>query len=338
MEFRYLGNSGLKVSAISYGNWVTHGSQVEAEKAAVCVRAALEAGITTFDTADVYANTKAEVILGDALEGQRRESLEIFTKVYFPTGPKGPNDTGLSRKHIHESINGSLKRLKTDYVDLYQAHRYDHFTPLEETMEAFADVVRAGKALYIGVSEWTPDQLRAGHALARELRIPFVSNQPQYSALYRVIEAEVVPTSRELGISQVVFSPIAQGVLTGKYKPGQPVPEGSRATDEAGGGANFIKNLVSDEDLLTRVQKLQPLAEAEGLTMAQLAIAWVLQNDNVATAITGGSRPEQITANVEAAGKKLSAETLTGIDEALGDAVQRDGSVVGQASPTERLT
>ena len=283
----------------------------------------------------MYANTKAEEILGDALDGQRRESLEIFTKVYFPTGPKGPNDTGLSRKHIHESINGSLKRLKTDYVDLYQAHRYDHFTPLEETMEAFADVVRAGKALYIGVSEWTPDQLRAGHALARELRIPFVSNQPQYSALYRVIEAEVVPTSRELGISQVVFSPIAQGVLTGKYQPGQPVPEGSRATDPS--GSAFIKNLLTD-DTLTRVQKLQPLAEAEGLTMAQLAVAWVLQNDNVASAITGGSRPEQITANVEAAGKKLSAETLAGIDDALGDAVQRDGSVVGKASPTERLT
>jgi aryl-alcohol dehydrogenase-like predicted oxidoreductase len=335
MEFRYLGNSGLKVSEISYGNWVTHGSQVEAEKATVCVRAALEAGITTFDTADVYANTKAEQILGDALAGERRESLEIFTKVYFPTGPKGPNDTGLSRKHIHESINGSLKRLQTDYVDLYQAHRYDHFTPLEETMEAFADVVRAGKALYIGVSEWTPDQLRAGHALARELRIPFVSNQPQYSALYRVIEEAVVPTSRELGISQVVFSPIAQGVLTGKYLPGQPVPEGSRATDPD--GSAFIKNLLTD-DTLTKVQQLQPLADAEGLTMAQLAVAWVLQNDNVATAITGGSRPEQITANAEAAGKKLSAETLAGVDSALGDAVQRDGSVVGKASPTRRLT
>ncbi|HEY5784006.1 MAG TPA: aldo/keto reductase family protein [Microlunatus sp.] len=335
MEFRYLGNSGLKVSEISYGNWVTHGSQVEAEKATVCVRAALDAGITTFDTADVYANTKAEEILGNALAGERRESLEIFTKVYFPTGPKGPNDTGLSRKHIHESINGSLQRLQTDYVDLYQAHRYDHFTPLEETMEAFADVVRAGKALYIGVSEWTPDQLRAGHALARELRIPFVSNQPQYSALYRVIEADVVPTSRELGISQVVFSPIAQGVLTGKYKPGQPVPEGSRATDPD--GSAFIKNLLSD-DTLTKVQQLQPLADGEGLTMAQLAVAWVLQNDNIATAITGGSRPEQITANAEAAGKKLSPETLAGVDAALGDAVQRDGSVVGKASPTKRLT
>jgi aryl-alcohol dehydrogenase-like predicted oxidoreductase len=335
MEFRHLGNSGLKVSEISYGNWVTHGSQVEAEKATLCVNAALEAGITTFDTADVYANTKAEEILGNALAGQRRESLEIFTKVYFPTGPKGPNDTGLSRKHIMESINGSLRRLQTDYVDLYQAHRYDHFTPLEETMEAFADVVHSGKALYIGVSEWTPDQLRAGHALARELRIPFVSNQPQYSALYRVIEPEVVPTSRELGISQVVFSPIAQGVLTGKYKPGQPVPEGSRATDPD--GSVFIKNLLND-DTLTRVQQLQPLADAEGLTMAQLAVAWVLQNDNVATAITGGSRPEQITANAEAAGKRLSEETMAGIDSALGDAVQRDGSVVGQASPSKRLT
>ena len=300
MEFRYLGNSGLKVSEISYGNWVTHGSQVEADQATRCVRAALDAGITTFDTADVYANTKAEVILGDALAGERRESLEILTKVYFPTGPKGPNDTGLSRKHIAESINGSLRRLQTDYVDVYQAHRYDHETPLEETMQAFADVVRAGKALYIGVSEWTPDQLRAGHALARELSSAFVSNQPQYSALYRIIEAEVVPTSKELGISQVVFSPIAQGVLTGKYQPGQPLPEGSRATDP--GGSAFIKNLLNDETL-TRVQQLAPLADAEGLTMAQLAVAWVLQNDNVATAITGGSRPEQITANAAAAGR-----------------------------------
>ena len=335
MEFRYLGRSGLKVSAISYGNWVTHGSQVEADRATVCVRAALDAGITTFDTADVYANTAAEQILGDALAGQRRESLEILTKVYFPTGPRGHNDTGLSRKHILESINGSLRRLQTDYVDVYQAHRYDHFTPLEETMEAFADVVRSGKALYIGVSEWTPEQLRAGHALARELRIPFVSNQPQYNALYRVIEPEVVPTCRELGISQVVFSPIAQGVLTGKYKPGQPVPEGSRATDPS--GSTFIKNLLTD-DTLTKVAQLQPLADAEGLTMAQLAIAWVLANDNVASAITGGSRPEQITANAAAAGKKLSAETLAGIDAALGDAVQRDGSVVGQASPSRRLS
>ena len=336
MEFRYLGNSGLKVSEISYGNWVTHGSQVEADQATACVRAALEAGITTFDTADVYANGKAESILGDALARERRESLEIFTKVFFPTGPKGPNDTGLSRKHISESINASLKRLRTDYVDLYQAHRYDHETPLEETMQAFADVVRAGKALYIGVSEWTPDQLRAGHALAQQLGFQLVSNQPKYNALYRIIEAEVVPTSRELGISQVVFSPIDQGILTGKYKPGQPAPEGSRATDTSG-GANFIKGSLKDE-VLTRVQQLVPLAEAEGLTMAQLAVAWVLQNDNVASAITGGSRPEQVHDNVVAAGKKLSAETLEGIDAALGDVVENDGSQVGQASPTSRLT
>jgi aryl-alcohol dehydrogenase-like predicted oxidoreductase len=335
MEFRYLGNSGLKVSEISYGNWVTHGSQVEADQATECVRAALDAGITTFDTADVYANGKAETILGAALTGQRRESLEIFTKVYFPTGPRGPNDTGLSRKHIMESINSSLRRLKTDYVDLYQAHRYDHETPLEETMQAFADVVRSGKALYIGVSEWTPSQLRAGHALAQELNVQLISNQPKYNALFRVIEPEVVPTCRELGISQVVFSPIEQGILTGKYKPGEPVPEGSRATDEAGGGANFIRGLLTDETL-TRVQLLAPLAEAEGLTMAQLAVAWVLSNDNVASAITGGSRAEQVKANATAAGKKLSPETLTGIDDALGDAIQRE--VTGQGmSPKSRL-
>jgi aryl-alcohol dehydrogenase-like predicted oxidoreductase len=337
MEFRYLGNSGLKVSAISYGNWVTHGSQVEADQATACVRAALDAGITTFDTADVYAGGKAETILGDALAGERRESLEIFTKVYFPTGPKGPNDTGLSRKHIAESINASLKRLRTDYVDLYQAHRYDPETPLEETMTAFADVVRAGKALYIGVSEWTPDQLRAGHALAQELKIQLVSNQPKYNALFRVIEPEVVPTSRELGISQIVFSPIEQGILTGKYKPGQPLPEGSRATDTAGGGANFIQGLLTDE-VLTRVQALAPIADGEGLSMAQLAVAWVLQNDNVASAITGGSRPEQVHNNAAAAGRTLSAETMAAIDAALGDVVQADGSVVGRMSPASRMT
>ncbi|MVA77376.1 aldo/keto reductase [Auraticoccus sp. F435] len=336
MEYRHLGRSGLKVSAISYGNWVTHGSQVEAEQATACVHAALDLGITTFDTADVYANTVAEQILGDALAGQRRESLEIFTKVYFPTGPKGPNDTGLSRKHILEAVEGSLRRLGTDYVDLYQAHRYDHATPLEETMEAFADVVRQGKALYIGVSEWTADQLREGARLARELHIPFVSNQPQYNMLWRVIEPDVVPTSLELGIGQVVFSPIAQGVLTGKYRPGQPVPEGSRATDPQ--GSQFIRRLVEDEDVLARVQQLLPLAEAEGLTMAQLAIAWVLQNENVASAIVGASRPEQLADNVAAAGHRLSPETMQRIDEVLGEAVQRDGSVVGQASPRERLS
>ncbi len=336
MEFRYLGASGLKVSAVSYGNWLTHGSQIESEQAAACVRAALEAGITTFDTADVYADGRAESVLGEALSGQRRESLEIFTKVYFPTGPGGPNDTGLSRKHIAESINASLRRLRTDYVDLYQAHRYDVETPLEETMLAFADVVRAGKALYIGVSEWTAPQLRQAHALAQELRVPLVSNQPKYNALWRVIEPEVVPTCRELGISQVVYSPIEQGVLTGKYKPGQPPPAGSRATDESG-GSQFIRRLLTDA-VLERVQRLAPLAEAEGLTMAQLAVAWVLHNDNVASAITGGSRPEQVTSNVKAAGHRLSAETIAAIDEALGDAIERDPALVGRGTPRHRLT
>ncbi len=323
MDFRHLGSSGLKVSEISYGNWLTHGSQVEEEQAHACVRRALDEGITTFDTADVYANTKAESVLGRALEGQRRESIEIFTKVFWPTGPGGPNDAGLSRKHIHEAIDGSLKRLKTDYVDLYQAHRYDVDTPLEETMEAFADVVRAGKALYIGVSEWTADQLRAGHALARELRIPFVSNQPQYNMLWRVIEAEVVPTSQELGIGQIVWSPIAQGVLTGKYQPGQQPPEGSRAAHEEAG--NVLRRRMNDQ-LLERVQQLRPIADDHGLSMAQLAIAWVLVNPAVSSAIIGASRPDQVTENVKASGQKLDAGALAAIDDILAPDIERDPS------------
>ena len=322
MEFRYLGNSGLKISEITYGNWLTHGSQVENDVATQCVRAALDAGISTFDTADVYANTMAEDVLGTALKDERRQSLEIFTKVFGPTGPKGHNDVGLSRKHILESIDGSLTRLKTDYVDLYQAHRYDFETPLEETVQAFADVVRQGKALYIGVSEWTAEQLRAGHALAKELGIHLISNQPQYSMLWRVIESEVVPASEELGISSIVWSPVAQGVLTGKYKPGQAPPEGTRATD-AKGGANMIKRWMSD-DVLTGVQKLQPIADELGLTMAQLAIAWVLQNRNVASAIIGASRPDQATANVKASGVKLDADVLTKIDDAVGGLAETD--------------
>src|SRR5215212_68370 len=208
MDFRYLGNSGFKISEITYGNWLTHGSQLENDQAHACVRASLDAGITTFDTADVYANTQAEIVLGEALKGERRESLEILTKVFGPTGPKGHNDVGLSRKHIMESIHGSLRRLRTDYVDLYQAHRYDFETPLEETMQAFADLVRQGKVLYLGVSEWTAEQLRDGQDLASELGVKLVSNQPQYSLLWRVIDDEVVPTSRELGISQIVWSPL----------------------------------------------------------------------------------------------------------------------------------
>jgi aryl-alcohol dehydrogenase-like predicted oxidoreductase len=322
VEFRHLGASGLKVSQITYGNWLTHGSQVENDAAIACVRAALDAGITTFDTADVYANGTAETVLGEALKGERRASLEILTKVYWPTGPKGHNDSGLSRKHIMESIDASLSRLQTDYVDLYQAHRYDFETPLEETMQAFADVVRAGKALYIGVSEWTADQLRAGQALATELGFRIVSNQPQYSALYRVIEDQVVPAAVELGISQIVFSPVAQGVLTGKYKPGAAPPAGSRATDEKG-GANMISRWMNDA-VLTRVQQLEPVAADAGVTMAQLAVAWVLRNDNVASAIIGASRPEQVAENVKAADVVLDDDVLKRVDEALGDAVLRD--------------
>jgi aryl-alcohol dehydrogenase-like predicted oxidoreductase len=310
------------VSEISYGNWITHASQVEDDRATACVHAALDEGITTFDTADTYANTKAEEVLAKALAGTRRESVEIFTKVFFPIGPMGTNDRGLSRKHISEGINGSLKRLGTDYVDLYQAHRYDHTTPLEETMEAFADVVHSGKALYIGVSEWTAEQLRAGHALARELHIPFVSNQPQYSMLWRVIEAEVVPASVELGIGQIVWSPIAQGVLTGKYKPGAELPSGSRATDEKS-GAEFISSWLRD-DVLTRVQQLLPLAADAGLSPAALAVAWVLQNPNVSSAIIGASRPEQVVDNAKAAGVRLEPDLLAKIDEILRPVAELD--------------
>jgi aryl-alcohol dehydrogenase-like predicted oxidoreductase len=336
MDYRHLGRSGLKVSEITYGNWLTHGSQVEDEAATACVRAALDAGITTFDTADTYANTRAETVLGEALKGERRESLEIFTKVYFPTGPKGANDTGLSRKHITESAEGSLRRLRTDHIDLYQAHRYDHATPLEETMQAFADLVRQGKVLYVGVSEWTADQLRAGVELARQMGFQLISNQPQYSALWRVIEGEVVPASRELGVSQVVWSPIAQGVLTGKYLPGQQPPEGSRATDTKG-GKDMISRWMSD-DVLGRVQELKPVASDLGLSMAQLAVAWVLQNDNVAAAIIGASRPEQVHDNAAAAGVTIPADAMARIDEALGDAVVTDPARTADSSPKERLT
>ncbi|WP_371097407.1 aldo/keto reductase family protein [Streptomyces sanglieri] len=321
MEFRRLGRSGLTISEIAYGNWLTHGSQVAEDAAVACIRAALDAGITTFDTADVYAETRAEAVLGRALRNERREGLEVFTKVYFPTGP-GHNDRGLGRKHIMESIDNSLRRLQTEYVDLYQAHRYDHSTPLEETMEAFADVVRSGKALYIGVSEWTADQLRAAHGLARELRVPLISNQPQYSALWRVIESDVVPASEELGIGQIVWSPIAQGALTGKYRPGAPLPAGSRATDDKG-GANMVAGWLRD-DVLERVQRLRPLADGAGLSLAQLAVAWVLQNSNVSAAIIGASRPEQVTENVAAAGVTLDAELLKGIDDILDPVVERN--------------
>ena len=326
MEFRYLGNSGFKISAISYGNWITHGSQVEEDTANACVKRALDLGITTFDTADVYAGTRAEAVLGRALAGVPRESIEVFTKVYWPTGA-GVNDRGLSRKHIMHSIDASLKRLKLDHVDLYQAHRFDVETPLEETMLAFADIVRQGKALYVGVSEWDADQITRGAALARELRIPFISNQPQYSMLWRVIEQEVIPASQDAGMSQIVWSPMAQGVLSGKYLPGQPPPAGSRATDELS-GKNFIARWLND-DVLTRVQQLKPIAEKAGITMAQMSIAWVLQHKNVASAIIGATRPEQLDDNVKAAGVVLEADTLKAIDKVL------DGVIISDPRKTE---
>jgi aryl-alcohol dehydrogenase-like predicted oxidoreductase len=321
MEYRRLGNSGFKVSAISYGNWITHGSQVEEDAAHACVKRALELGITTFDTADVYAGTRAEAVLGRALKNEQRDQLEIATKVFWPTG-KGVNDRGLSRKHVMKSIDGSLARLGTDYVDLYQAHRYDYETPLEETMAAFADIVRAGKAHYIGVSEWRAEEIRAGAALAKELNFSFVSSQPQYSMLWRVIEAEVEPTCRELGLSQIVWSPIAQGVLAGKYLPGSPPPAGSRGTDDQGGKAMISRWL--QDDVLTKVQALKPIAAEAGLSMAQMAVAWVLQNDNVASAIVGATKPEQLDDNVKALGVKLEPGLLAAIDAALDGVVERD--------------
>ena len=320
MESRRLGRSGLTLSAIAYGNWLTHGGQVEEDAAHACVRAALDAGITTFDTADVYAGTRAESVLGRALAGQRREALEVFTKVYWPTGP-GHNDRGLSRKHITESCHASLRRLQTDYVDLYQAHRYDPTVPLEETMTAFADLVRAGKVLYIGVSEWNAEEIAAGAALARDLGVQLISNQPQYSMLWRVIEDEVVPTSEKEGISQIVWSPLAQGVLTGKYLPGRQPPADSRGGHAEVGGS--MQRFLRD-DVLTAVQGLRPVAEDLGLSMAQLAIAWVLQNPNVAAAIIGATRPEQVHDNVAAAGVSLDAGVLARIDDVLGDVVERD--------------
>lgn len=330
--YRHLGSSGLKITEITYGNWLTHGSQVEAGTAIECVHTALDLGITSFDTADVYANTTAEEVLGRALAGRRRESLEVFTKVYWPIGPKGPNDVGLSRKHIMEGINGSLTRLGMDYVDLYQAHRYDHETPLEETMQAFADVVRAGKALYIGVSEWTAEQIRTGQELATQMGFRLVSNQPQYSALWRVIEDRVVPTSQDLGLGQIVWSPMAQGVLSGKYLPGQEPPAGSRATDDKG-GRQMISRWMRD-DVLTAVQALRPIAQDLGLTMPQLAIAWVLRNPAVSSAIVGASRPEQLADTVRASGVHLDDDVMAAIDIALGDVVERDPSLT--SSPEKR--
>jgi aryl-alcohol dehydrogenase-like predicted oxidoreductase len=334
MEFRHLGRSGLIVSAISYGNWLTHGGQIEQDQASACVRAALDSGITTFDTADVYAGGRAEEVLGEALKGERREGLEVFTKVYWPMG-EGRNDRGLSRKHLMEGIDASLRRLQMDYVDLYQAHRYDTETPLEETMQAFADIVRAGKAHYIGVSEWTADQIRDAKAMADGLGVSLVSNQPQYSALWRVIEGEVVPTCEALGVGQVVWSPIAGGVLTGKYRPGSPAPEGSRGSGDDSGSMRFLRDAVR-EDVLGAVAKLEPIAAEHDLSMAALAVAWVLHNDNVSSAIVGATRPEQVQDNVRAAGVRLDDEVKATIDEILAPVAVTDTGETARNAPKER--
>jgi len=322
MEYRRLGSTGMYVSEISYGNWITHGSQVESEAAIKCVREALSQGITTFDTADVYANTKAEVVLAKALKGVRRESYELFTKVYWPTGP-GKNDRGLSRKHIMESCHASLKRLNTDHIDLYQLHRFDFETPLEESLSALDDLVRQGKVIYVGFSEWTAEQIARGLKIQDQRGYNrFVSSQPQYSALWRVIEAEVVPLSQREGIGQIVWSPMAQGVLTGKYLPGKKAPAGSRATDKKSGAA-MISRWMKD-DVLEAVQLLKPIAESVDLSMSQLALAWVLQNPSVSSAIMGATKPAQIKDNVKASGVKLPAEVMKAIDGAIGRVAERD--------------
>ena len=321
----------MMVSAISYGNWVTHGGQIGEEVSTACVRAALDSGITTFDTADVYHQGEAERMLGIALKGVRRDSVEVFTKVFWPTGPN-PNNRGLSRKHIIEALEGSLQRLGTDHVDLLQAHRYDVEAPLEETLRAFDDLVRQGKVHYVGVSEWTAAQIADAVAIADKMGFDrLVSNQPQYSLLWRVPEAEVIPTCKVQGISQIVWSPLAQGVLTGKYAPGQDAPEGSRAGEES--AKHFIGWLLRDE-VLVPVQKFCTLAREAGHTPAEVALAWVLRNENVASAITGASRPEQVLENVKAADLTLDDDLVAAIDDALAPTILRDPAMT--ASPTRR--
>jgi len=322
MEHRRLGSTGMYVSEITYGNWITHGSQVEAEAAIKCVKEAFECGITSYDTADVYAGTRAETVLGKALKGRKRESYELFTKVYWPTGT-GKNDRGLSRKHIMESCHASLKRLKTDYIDLYQAHRFDYETPLEETLGAFDDLIRQGKVHYIGFSEWNADQIAAALKIQDAKGYNrFVSSQPQYSMLWRVIESKVLPLCANEGIGQIVWSPVAQGVLTGKYLPGKKPPSGSRATDKKS-GAEMISRWMRDE-VLEAVLKLKPIAASLDLTMSQLALAWALANPNVSSVIMGASKPAQVKENVKASGVKLSQQVLAEIDQALGSIPEKN--------------
>lgn len=322
----------MLVSAISYGNWITHGGQVEEKAAKACVEAALDCGITTFDTADVYAQGAAEVVLGKALKGVRRDSIEIFTKVFWPTGPN-PNNRGLSRKHIIESCDASLKRLKTDHVDLLQAHRFDHHTPLEETLRAFDDLVRQGKVHYVGVSEWTAGQIEAAMAVAKEMGFDrLVSNQPQYSLIWRIIESEVVPACERHGMTQIVWSPLAQGVLTGKYLPGVEAPKGSRGaagTTDTG----YIRRFLTNE-VLEPVAAYAEICREAGLSPAEVALAWVLRNRNVSSAIIGATRPKQVRENVRAVDLKLDEDFVRRIEAVLAPTVVTDPAYT--VSPAER--
>jgi aryl-alcohol dehydrogenase-like predicted oxidoreductase len=317
MEHRRLGSSDLQVSAICLGSWLTYGGGVPDDQAQACVDRAFDLGINFIDTANVYAGGKAEEFLGQALAGRPRDSYVLATKL-FGRMPDGGH--GLSREQVHTQLDASLRRLRTDYVDLYQCHRYDWDTPLEETMEALTEVVRAGKARWLGFSEWPADKIEEAVGLPGVEK--FVSSQPQYSMIWRGPERDVIPVSRAHGISQIVWSPLAQGVLTGKYRPGEPLPEGTRATSKSMG--QFMDR-ARDRTLLERVHELQPVAESLGLTLAQLAIAWVLREPNVASAIIGASRPEQVEDNVAGAGVDLDASTLARIDGILGDSVEWEG-------------
>jgi aryl-alcohol dehydrogenase-like predicted oxidoreductase len=311
MEYRRLGDSDLEVSEISLGSWLTYSGGVEREQTEACTRAAFEVGINFFDTANIYGRGAAETAWGEILKEYDRDSFILATKLFFPMSE---TDRGLSREQIHKQIDASLERLQTDYVDLYQCHRPDPDTPIEETMEGFTEVIEAGKVREIGFSEWTLEQIEASLGVPNTRK--FVSSQPQYNAIWRAPEAELIPFCDQHGISQVVWSPLAQGVLTGKYRPGEPPPSDSRAASEEMGG--MMDRYRSDE-LFEAVQRLVPIAEQAGMSMANMALAWCLRQENVASAITGASRPEQVHSNAGASGVKLSQDTLDAIDEALAD-------------------
>jgi voltage-dependent potassium channel beta subunit len=320
VEYRNLGRSGMKVSEVSLGSWLTYGGSVQQDAARACIRRAYELGINFFDTANVYRRGAAEQVLGEVLPDYPRDSLVVATKVFFPMG-EGPNDRGLSRKHVMEQCHASLRRLRMDYVDLYQCHRYDPTVPLDETLRALDDLVCQGKVLYVGVSEWRAGQI--AEAVGMQERYGWhrlVSNQPQYSMLMRTIEQEVIPVSERLGLGQVVWSPLAQGVLTGKYRPGAELPEGSRATDPS---SNTFMEPLLQQPVLEAVDRLRPIAEEVGVTLAQLAIAWVLRLPNVSSAIVGSTRVEQVEGNAAASGVKLGDDVLARIDQALEGVVRR---------------